>query len=165
MALFRPLAALLLLLGLAACETPGEPTPRGPSFYVMRHLQKAEGPDPALSEEGRANARRLIGLFAADPPRAIYVSTTRRARETAAPLARKLRVKLRSYDPADTPGLVARVLADKGPVLVVGHSNTVPEIVERLGGDRPAPLAETDYGDVWHVWGAPQRTVRLRITP
>jgi hypothetical protein len=74
-------------------------------------------------------------------------------------------LKLRSYDPADTPGLVARMLADKGPVLVVGHSNTVPEIVERLGGDRPAPLAETDYGDVWHVWGAPRRTVRLRIAP
>ncbi|HEX8574098.1 MAG TPA: phosphoglycerate mutase family protein [Allosphingosinicella sp.] len=164
MALFRPLAALLLL-ALAACETPTPPPPRGPSFYVMRHLQKAEGPDPALSEEGQANARRLIGLFAADPPRTIYVSTTRRARETAAPLARKLRLKLRSYDPADTPGLVARVLADKGPVLVVGHSNTVPEIVERLGGDRPAPLAETDYGDVWHLWGAPRRTVRLRVAP
>jgi hypothetical protein len=36
-------------------------------------------------------------------------------------------------------------------VLIVGHSNTVPEIVERLGGARPAPLAETDYGDVWRV--------------
>ena len=35
----------------------------------MRHLQKAEGQDPPLSEEGRANARRLIGFFAADPPR------------------------------------------------------------------------------------------------
>ena len=164
MTLFRPFAALLLLFGLGACETTNA-APRGPSFYVMRHLQKAEGEDPPLSEEGRANARRLIGLFAADPPRVIYVSTTRRARETAAPLAAKLRVKLRKYDPADTAGLVARVLAEKGPVLVVGHSNTVPEIVARLGGERPAPLAEADFGDVWHIWGAPPRTVRLRVTP
>jgi len=165
MTLFRPFAALLLLFALGACETTTTTPPRGPSYYVMRHLQKAEGPDPALSEEGRSNARRLIGLFAADPPRAIYVSTTRRAVETAAPLAAKLHVKMRKYDPADTAGLVARMLAEKGPVLVVGHSSTVPEIVERLGGVRPAPLAETDYGDVWHMWGAPPRTVRLRVTP
>ena len=161
MALFRPLAALLLL-ALAACETT-PPPPRGPSFYVMRHLQKGDGQDPPLSEVGRANARRLIGFFAAEPPRVIYVSTTRRANETAEPLARKLRVKVRRYDPANSNALVARVLAERGPVLVVGHSNTVPEIVEKLGGERPAPLAETDFGDVWHLWGAPRRTERLRI--
>ena len=161
MALFRPIAALMLL-ALAACQTTPEP-PRGPSFYVMRHLQKGEGQDPPLSEEGQASARRLVGLFAADPPRVVYVSTTRRAHETAAPLARKLRLKVRSYDPGETEGLVARVLAERGPVLVVGHSNTVPEIVEKLGGERPAPLAETDYSDVWHLWGTPRRTERLRV--
>ena len=161
MTLFRGLAALLLF-ALAACTTT-PPTPKGPSFYVMRHLQKAEGEDPALSEEGHANARRLIGFFAAERPGVIYVSTTRRALETAQPVARKWRLRVRRYDPANTPALVARVLAERGPVLVVGHSNTVPEIVERLGGERPAPLAETDYGDVWHLWGAPRRTERLRI--
>ena len=165
MTLFRGLAALLLLLfGLAACETTPVP-PKGPSFYVMRHLQKGEGQDPPLSAEGQANARRLIGFFAVDPPRVIYVSTTRRASETAEPLAAKLWARVRRYDPGDTAGLVARVLAERGTVLVVGHSNTVPEIVERLGGERPAPLAETDYGDVWHLWGAPRRTERVRVTP
>jgi phosphohistidine phosphatase SixA len=162
MALFRPLAALMLL-ALAACETATPPPPKGPSFYVMRHLQKGEGQDPALSAEGQANARKLIGFFAAERPRVAYVSTTRRAYETAAPAAKKLRMEIRRYDPADTPGLVARVLAERGPVLVVGHSNTVPEIVARLGGERPAALAETDYGDVWHLWGAPRRTERLRV--
>ncbi len=161
MALFRPLAALMLL-ALAACQTTPEP-PRGPSFYVMRHLQKGEGQDPSLSLEGQAKARRLIGFFAAERPRVAYVSTTRRAFETAAPAAKKLRMKVRRYDPADTDSLVARVLAERGPVLVVGHSNTVPEIVARLGGTRPAPLAETDYGDVWHLFGTPRRTGKLRV--
>ena len=161
MALFRPLAALLIL-ALAACQTT-PPPPKGPSYYVMRHLQKGEGQDPPLSDAGRANARRLIGFFAADPPRVIYVSTTRRASETAAPLARKLRAKVRRYDPGNTNAMVARVLAERGPVLVVGHSNTVPDIVEKLGGERPASLAETDYGDVWHLWGTPRRTERVRI--
>ena len=93
MTLFRGLAALLLL-ALGACTTTQDP-PKGPSFYVMRHLQKAEGQDPPLSDEGRANARRLIGFLAAEPVRVIYVSTTRRAFETAAPAARSLRAKVR----------------------------------------------------------------------
>ncbi len=149
MTLFRPLAALLLL-ALGACATTASEPPV-PSWYVIRHLQKAGGPDPALSAEGHANAQKLIAFFAADPPAAIYVSTTRRALETAGPLAAKLQVTVREYDPSDTPGLIARVKAEGGTVLIVGHSNTVPEIVARLGGARPADMAETEYGDIFRV--------------
>ena len=141
---------MLLLAALAACATVA-PEPASPSYYVMRHLQKGEGSDPGLTEEGRLNAERLIPLLADDRPAAIYASATRRAQETAAPLAQKLGLTPKIYDPRDTAGLVERVKAEAGTVLVVGHSNTVPEIVERLGGARPAPLAETDYGDVWRV--------------
>lgn len=164
MTLFRPLAALLLLVAAACATTAGDPPE--PSVYVMRHLQKAEGQDPALSAEGHANARRLAGFFAADPPGAVYVSTTRRAHETAGPLAAKLGVTVKDYDPRDTPGLVARVKAEAGTVLVIGHSNTVPEIVAQLGGGRPADLAETDYGDIFRVRrdGSVER-LRLETAP
>jgi broad specificity phosphatase PhoE len=149
MPLFHPLA-FPLLLALAGCATAPQPAP-GPSVYVMRHLQKDAGGDPGLSAEGRANAERLVAFFAKDPPAAIYVSTTRRARETAAPLAARFHLTPRAYDPRDTAGLVARVKAERGTVLVVGHSNTVPEIVAGLGGVRPADLAETEFGDVFRV--------------
>ncbi len=149
MPLFRPLAALLLLVA-AACTTTVDES-RTPGWYVMRHLEKADGQDPALSEEGARNARRLASWFAADRPTAIYVSATRRARETAAPLAARLGLTAQEYDPRDTPGLIARARAEKGTVLIVGHSNTVPEIVAQLGGARPADLAETDFGDIFRV--------------
>ncbi|MGA9582530.1 MAG: phosphoglycerate mutase family protein [Allosphingosinicella sp.] len=149
MTLFRPLAALLLF-ALAACATAA-PEPAAPSWYVVRHLQKADGQDPALSAEGARNAERLASRFGDNRPTAIYVSTTRRARETAAPLAARLGLTMKEYDPRDTPGLVARARAEPGTVLIVGHSNTVPEIVAQLGGARPADLAETDYGDIFRV--------------
>lgn len=142
--------AALATLALCACAT-ARPAPPAPSHYVMRHLQKDSGTDPGLSAEGRANAERLIAFFAKDPPSAIYVSTTRRARETAAPLAARFHLTPKPYDPRDTAGLVARVKAETGTVLVVGHSNTVPEIVAALGGARPADLAETAFGDVFRV--------------
>lgn len=143
-------AAALLLAALAACATVA-PEPTGPSWYVMRHLQKAEGPDPALSKEGRRHAEALAATFGEDAPDAIYVSSTRRARETAGPLAARIGVTPKEYDPRDTADLVARVKQEPGTVLIVGHSNTVPEIVAALGGERPADLTEQDYGGIWHV--------------
>jgi broad specificity phosphatase PhoE len=160
-------AAALLLAALAACATSAtDPAASaGPSWYVMRHLQKAEGADPVLSEEGRRNAERLATWFEDDRPTAIYASKTRRAQETAAPLAARLGLAPIVYDPADTPALVARLRSETGTVLVVGHSNTVPEIIERLGGARPADLAETDFGDIWLISGAERRTERKRLYP
>jgi broad specificity phosphatase PhoE len=161
MTLFRPLAALLLF-ALAGCATTA---PAAPSWYVMRHLQKAEGPNPGLSGEGRANAERLASRFAADPPSAIYVSTTRRASETAAPLAARLGLTPKEYDPRDTPGLVERVRAERGTVLVIAHSNTVAEIVEQLGGTRPPDLGEGDYGDIFRIRGSATDHLRLETAP
>lgn len=137
-------------LALAGCATAA-PAPREEAFYVMRHLQKATGTDPGLTEEGQRCAARLADEMAASNIRAIHASTTRRARETAAPLAARLGLRPSEYDPRDTAALAVRVRAEPGSVLVVGHSNTVPEIVERLGGARPGDLGEDRYGEVWRI--------------
>ena len=52
---------------------------------------------------------------------------------------------------------------EDGPVLIVGHSNTVPGIVAALGGARPAPVSHPDFGDLWRgePRGGYRRTVRL----
>jgi phosphohistidine phosphatase SixA len=160
----RTLLAAAAVVGAAACAGVSQ-APERPSVYVMRHLQKAEGADPGLSAEGQANAERLAGWFGRDAPASIYVSATRRARETAAPLAARLGVTPAEYDPRDTGGVAQRALADGGTVLIVGHSNTVPEIVEKLGGTRPAPLEESDYGDIFQVVGPERRTERKKLAP
>jgi broad specificity phosphatase PhoE len=97
-------------------------------------------------------------------PVAIYVSDYKRTRQTAAPTAARLGLNLTVYDPRDTPGLIARVRREAGPVLIVGHSNTVPDIVAALGGLRPAPLTHPDFGDLWLV-EAGGATLKLRIQP
>jgi phosphohistidine phosphatase SixA len=145
------------LLALASCAA-GQP-----NIYVMRHLQKAEGADPPLSELGRSNARLLPDLVRRHPPRAIYVSTTRRARETAAPLAEALGITPQEYDPRDTPALLARLNAERRTVLVVGHSNTVPDIVEGVGGRRPDPIDEATYGWIYYIYGHDRRRILIRV--
>jgi broad specificity phosphatase PhoE len=164
--MLRSLLALILLAASACASVPASaPAAAQPNYYVMRHLQKASGPDPALSEEGKLSADKLADLLANDHVAAIYVSTTRRAWETAAPLAARLGLTMKTYNPADTPALIAAVAAETATVLIVGHSNTVPEIVERLGGARPADLGETDYGDIWHIYGPDRRVEKLRLAP
>lgn len=156
---FLVAAALLLTAG---CATPREEAaPR--QVYVMRHLQAQTGQDPALTEEGTRKAKLLPGWFAGKAaPRAIYTSTLRRARETAAPLAQKLGLTPKLYDPADTDALIALVAAEPGSVLIVGHSNTVPDIVERLGGVRPEPIQHDQHGDIWIVSG-PGKVERSKL--
>lgn len=155
----------LLLLTLAACFPVAPQVPLGPSYYVMRHLQTPTGmSDPDLTAEGMANARMLPEWFENDRPSAIYISPTKRSQQTAAPLAQALGLTPKLYDPSNTPALVQMVRAEQGTVLVVGHSNTVPVIVEQLGGVRPEPLTENQFGDVWHVAGLNGNTLRLSLS-
>ena len=152
------------LATLAACATT--PQPAAPSFYVVRHLNTPSGErDPDLLPEGQRAAQALAGWFRpGHAPRAIYVSDYRRTRQTAAPLAARLGLTPIVYNPADTPALVAQVRAGPLPALVVGHSNTVPDIVEQLGGARPADLSHPDFGDLWII--APDgATQRVRVEP
>lgn len=115
-------------------------------------MQKAEGADPSLSAEGAANAERLAKALADKGIAAIFATPTRRAMETAAPTARRTGVEITPYDPRDPQSLAAAVYAARGAVLVVGHSNTVPDLVARFGGRTPpAPLTEQDYGTVFVV--------------
>jgi broad specificity phosphatase PhoE len=146
---------------LAACATA--PPPVQPSYFVMRHLHTPQGErDPDLTAEGRAAAGRLVQMFVRERPAVIYVSSWKRSQQTAAPLAARLGLTPIVYDPADTPGLVARVRAGPWPVLIVGHSNTVPDIVQQLGGTRPGDLTHPDFGDLWRI-AADGTTVRSRI--
>jgi broad specificity phosphatase PhoE len=158
--------ALAASASLAACAA-GEDRWGEPSFYVMRHLQKEQGADPALSEAGRRNAAYLptMPVFSNSPPRAIYASATRRARETAEPAAERFGVPIREYDPRDTPALIARVRKERGPVLIVGHSNTVPAIVEALGGGPIGPLGEEDYGMLYTLYPGKAWAIRSLVDP
>ena len=154
------IVALTLALGSCAALQPSTP----PNIYVMRHLNTPAGvTDPDLTAEGRRNALLLARWFKRERPMVIYVSSTKRAQQTAAPLAQRLGLTPKIYNPSDTPALVATILAETRTVLVVGHSNTVPDIIARLGGQRPEPLAHEDFGDIWRIDGRTRVTVASKF--
>ena len=150
-----------LLLGLAGCARQAAAPP---DIHVMRHLHTLAGVrDPDLTAEGQRQAVLLARWFRRGAPAMIYVSSARRAQQTAAPLAAALRITPILYDPADTSALIAAVERETRTLLIVGHSNTVPDIIQRLGGKPPAPLVHEDFGDIWTIDGRTRATVRAKI--
>lgn len=171
----RRLCLLLLPLVLAACAGTAPAPPAAPTVVlVVRHAEKAAGgQDPALTPAGQARAEALAALAAHAGVQAILTTPFRRNRETAQPLAGRLGVPLTVFpeaaDAAQHPRLIAeRIRAQHAgqTVLVVGHSNTVPGIVEALSGQAVPALADADYDRLYVVVlvpGAAPRLVQARF--
>jgi len=161
-------ATLLILASCAEAVPPITDAPQlRPIFYVMRHLHTAGGVDPDLTEEGRRHAEALpewlARRLAGGQLSAIYISATKRAQQTAAPLAARLGITPTIYDASNTPALIAAIRAESGAVLIVGHSNTVPDIIELLGGRRPGEIGHDDFGEIWHLAGPDPIVVKSQL--
>ena len=121
----------------------------------VRHAERADGgsgtmlsqTDPLLSAEGEARAKRLAAMLADAGITAIYATEYKRTQDTAKPLAQKIGVEVRTHKAQDNAGLAAKLKADhaKDVVLVIGHSNTLPNVIKALGGPEwKIPEAEYD---------------------
>lgn len=158
----NPLYGLLLLGALSAagsgCATRDaaiqqQPTAGTTAFIVVRHAEKgADDPkDPSLSEVGQARARRVSERLADERVIAAYATRYRRTQMTAATTAEAHGLEVASYDAsqsaADFAAQLRRAHSD-GLVLVVGHSNTVADIVGALCGCAVTPVREDEY-DRW----------------
>lgn len=151
-------AALGLLLALFAAPSSAavcEPA----TVYLVRHAEKAAStsdPDAVLSEPGQATAQSLVAWFAQRPLDLVYATHLRRTQQTAMPVAKAKDLELHVLPADDTAGLIRRVFAACGKhVLVVGHSNTVPEIAKAFGA-QPFEIEESEFGTVWWRDGAGQ---------
>ena len=80
-----------------------------------------------------------------------------------------LKLTVRSYDAADTEEFIeALVREHKGKiVLVVGHNNTLPEIIGNMGASKVVPpIADDEYDNIYLVsipWFGKTKTIRLRF--
>ena len=157
-------AGLLGLLGLsvlgAGCGqgcAPDEPPPKKKKkpptmVYIVRHAEKQKGKDPDLTEEGKIRALQLPEAVPIDELRAIYSTATNRTEQTAAPVSAISGLPVTRMPPDDYEGLRERVEKHRGhAILVVGHSNTIPPMLEGLGVTEQVEIADDGYGDLFVV--------------
>lgn len=169
-----PTVALAVALAATAsgADDDGEPTPAADGaviVFLVRHAEKAlDGTrDPELTAAGERRAAELARVLVPDGRGIDRVHSTdyRRTRGTAAPTAEALGLEVELYDPRRLDELAAALRAAPGRHLVVGHSDTTPALVERLGGEPGEPTTEDQYDRLWIVVlppGGPASTVELR---
>ena len=144
------LAALALVAGVAHGKRPCENATT--TILIVRHADRA-GQADSLTEAGVARARELVRVAKTAGVRGIYHSDTKRARNTAAPLAEALALELEEYPAKQVTELIERILRDHAgeTVLVVGHSNTVPMIVFAAAGPMIADIDDREFDGLFIV--------------
>jgi phosphohistidine phosphatase SixA len=130
------------------------------TVFLVRHAERADtqggapatmATDPDLSESGKARAQYLATALKDAGITAIFVTPFKRTQQTAEPLAKALGIHPTVVDSKDTLGLVEKVKSAGGNVLVVGHSNSVPDVIGRLGVETPLKIADTEYDNLFIV--------------
>lgn len=152
------------ILTALACLIATPVLAKNAPIYITRHYDTPAGErDPDLLPAGKSRAQQLARWFRGKKLKAIYVTDFRRTRQTVDPLAKARRIRVQLYDPRHSIEVLADAAGERGPVLIVGHSNTVPDLVEGLSAPRPADLRHEDFGDLWTVRAGV--AVRTRIDP
>lgn len=135
------------------------------TLYFARHAQKEAAPsNPGLNKQGQRSAQQLADIFEYAGIKAVFSTDFNRTRQTASPLAERLDLQVETYPTGENEAFVRRLLDNQKTVLVVGHSNTVPELVRLAGGQAP-DLSERHYGDIFQLTyvGDTVVTTRLRL--
>jgi broad specificity phosphatase PhoE len=157
------LAGVIVLLATLTA-TPAAPlaaqAATGPTtVIVVRHAEKVDDSrDPVLSEAGVRRAAALADALADAGVQAIYTTHFRRTRDTAAPLAALLQLEPVVIESVGSATEGASSLAgwvrerEAGrTVLIVGHSNTVPVIIQALGGPDIGGIEDDEYTSIFIV--------------
>lgn len=126
-------------------------------LIFVRHAEKMNDGtnDPSLSEKGIERAEKLAELLKTQyDVQAIYSTPYKRTLETAQPLSNELKLTIGEYG-LKNPQKLVRGFVDSHrgeTILVVGHSNTTPLLVNiLLGNKKYVQLDEYDHGSMFVV--------------
>lgn len=141
----RLLLILLFTLGAgSACTTQPDDSF---TLYLVRHAQKQanQGRDPELTDAGIYRSEQLARWLEDKNVGKIWSSDYKRTRDTAGPLVSVLGLKLTLYDPGDLPALAGKLLGNRDNALIVGHSNTTPDLTRLLCECDISDMDESEY--------------------
>jgi acetolactate decarboxylase len=149
-----------------ACNETGPLT-----VYVVRHAERDEdgSDDPGLSRAGQARAHALADTLADVGIDVVYTTQLRRTVDTAAPLVTRQQPEahiwpVESGQAEQHVASLANILCDRHSdqtVLVVGHSNTAPQLVSALTGQPEAEISEREYDHLYQVGLKPGDSARV----
>jgi len=146
------LTLILLILSVS------NPAAAADLVLLVRHAEKADvaadnmlAKDPGLSPAGLKRAESLPSILKDAKLKAVFSTDYKRTRMTAEPVAKQFGLTIQLYDPKNVADLVSRLKATAGAALVVGHSNTIPEVLKALGIQEEVTIPETEFDHLFIV--------------
>lgn len=122
-------------------------------IWVVRHAEKdtsnTKDRDPDLSPEGKERAEDLMRYLKSEKLDSIFSTNYKRTRLTGFRLADHIGISIKNYDAANQDAWAKELLvnAQGKKMLIIGHSNTVQELLVALGAEKKPvkDLTEADY--------------------
>ena len=160
--LFAVLICPLVFFSQASAQEDFKPT----TVFLVRHAEKEEVPkqDPPLKKEGVLRSQELARLLGSAGVKIIITSQFARTKQTAEAFASKAGLTVTSISLKSNPTnprliaeestaeVVNKILERPGEnVLLVGHSNSLPDVIKMLGGDVVPTIDERKFNDLFIV--------------
>ena len=153
----KNLILIVCTLFLSAIQVVGQTK----TFILVRHAEKEQSmmADPNLTALGVEQSQALQKLISPLSLSAVYSTPYVRTQKTVEPSAVVSNLQVQFYQPLEGNKLLAKLLKSEDAennsdavYLISGHSNTIPEMVNFLMGNKAVePMPETDYGKVFIV--------------
>ena len=122
------------------------------TLYLVRHAEKqTESSNPLLTSCGKERAEQLATLLSVANIKSVYSTSYQRTMSTAAPLSRKQNIAIKNYDPRELEQFALHVKQQKENALIVGHSNTTPQLTQLLSNQKVAALSEKEFQTLYQV--------------
>lgn len=134
------------------------------TIYIVRHAEKAAGidmatmktsTDPPLTIEGEERALQLKQILGSKNVKHIFSTNTLRTISTARPLKELylgMPIEIYSSKPDSMDAFIQKIKAiKKGDVLIVGHSNTVDDLANKIAGKKvvSGDLKDNEYDNLF----------------
>ena len=137
-------------------------------YYFIRHAEKdrsdSTNKNPSLTIQGLERAKKWALFFKDKNIAAVYSTNYKRTQQTALPIAKEQNLEIISYTAKE---LISEkfIANNKGKnIVIVGHSNTTPELVNSLLGEKKyEDIADRENNNVFIVTLNKNKTTAKRV--
>lgn len=122
------------------------------TIYLVRHAEKEKNTkDPILTQCGERRAEQIAEILSTANINHVYSTNYKRTLATATPFAQQQNITIEQYSPRELTLLSQQLLAAKNNSLVVGHSNTTPQLAALLSDTQVKEISEKEYRGLYVV--------------
>lgn len=122
------------------------------NIYLVRHAEKQKvKTNPSLTQCGATRAKQLASILEKANIESVYSTNYNRTMETAQPTAEQQKLEVKNYAPDQLEQLVIELTQQKKNTLIVGHSNTTPQLAQLLSKQNTNELSEQEYQELYLI--------------